>query len=328
MKIPVHLRVAAGAAVLLPALACANDGVAAVSAGGIVFQKTDAIAMKKEVLTVSHDLISVDYEFVNESGADVEETIAFPLPAYGAAESPYPDYYGQPANFSVTVNGKPVPFTPALRALRDGKDVTAELRAAGLSSERIGLNETLAGHPLPPFTAAQKRVLRERGLLAEGMDEPDEPQWKVQVSYVWRQRFPAGEIVRVQHRYRPFVAGGPAAWVLDQGFTQRYCADAAFLKGWRRAANGADHLAAEHVEYILKTGNTWKSGIEDFTLNIVKRKPEELVSLCFPGTFRKIDNLTYQVRLRNFRPADDLRVYFGNVDGGNGDPGVAPQLPR
>jgi hypothetical protein len=32
-------------------LASANDGIGAVSAGGIVFGKTDAIAMKKEVLT-------------------------------------------------------------------------------------------------------------------------------------------------------------------------------------------------------------------------------------------------------------------------------------
>lgn len=321
-------RVAVAALVLAAMPAAANDGIAAVGAGGIVFGKTDAVAMKKEVLTVAHDLITVDYEFVNESGADVEETIAFPLPAYDAAASPYPDYYGQPAHFSVTVNGKPVPFTPVLRALLGNKDVTAELRAAGLSSERIGLNETLTRRPLPPFTAAQKRLLRERGLLAEGLDEPDEPQWKVQISYIWRQRFPAGQVVRVHHQYRPFVAGGPAAWVLDKDFSQRYCADAAFLKGWRRAANGADHLVAEHVEYILNTGNTWKSGIKDFTLNIVKRKPEELVSLCFPGTFRKVDHLTYQVRLRNFRPVDDLRVYFGNVDGGNGDPGVAPQLPR
>lgn len=328
MKIPVHLRVAAGAAALLPALAGANDGIAAVSAGGIVFGKTDAVAMKKEVLNISHDLVSVDYEFVNESGADVEETIAFPLPLYGATETPYPSYYGQPANFSVTVDGNSVPFTPVLRALYDGIDVTAELRAAGLSSERIALNETLTGQPPRPFTPAQRRVLRERGLLADGLDDPDEPQWQVQISYVWRQRFPAGRTVRVHHQYRPFVSGGPAAWVMDKDFAQRYCADAAFMKGWRRAANGADHLAAEHVEYILKTGNTWKRGIEDFTLNIVKRRPEELVSLCFPGTFRKVDNLTYQVRLKNFRPADDLRVYFGNVDGGNGDPGVAPILPK
>ena len=39
----------------------ANDGVGQVAIGGIVFGKTDAIAMKKEVLNVRHRKISVDY---------------------------------------------------------------------------------------------------------------------------------------------------------------------------------------------------------------------------------------------------------------------------
>jgi len=73
---------------MLPAMATANDGIAAVGLGGIVFGKTDAIAMKKEVLTISYDKISVDYEFLNESGKDVEETIVFPLPPYSAVAAP------------------------------------------------------------------------------------------------------------------------------------------------------------------------------------------------------------------------------------------------
>ena len=96
---------------------------------------------------------------------------------------------------------------------------------------------------------------------------------------------------------------------------KRYCADAAFLKGWdkliERADNGQGRYDAAKVAYILKTGNTWKNGIEDFTLNIVKSAPSELVTLCFPGTFKKIDATTYQVRLRNFRPTRDLDVFFG-----------------
>jgi hypothetical protein len=83
------------------------------------------------------------------------------------------------------------------------------------------------------------------------------------------------------------------------------------------------------VSYILKTGNTWKRGIEDFTLNIVKRRPSELVSLCFPGTVKKIDALTFQVRLSSFQPAEDLQVYFGNVDYDAADnSGVMPALAR
>ncbi|RSZ56864.1 DUF4424 family protein [Massilia atriviolacea] len=72
------------AALLFPVLALPNDGIAGVSADVIVFRKTDAIAMKKEMLNVSPSLIRVDYEFLNKSPNDVKETIVFLLPAYPA----------------------------------------------------------------------------------------------------------------------------------------------------------------------------------------------------------------------------------------------------
>jgi hypothetical protein len=33
-----------------------------------------------------------------------------------------------------------------------------------------------------------------------------------------------------------------------------------------------------------------------------------------------------QVKLRNFRPQQDLNVYFGNVENGSGNEGEAPAL--
>src|SRR5689334_850838 len=121
------------AALMFPTAVFANDGIAAVGIGGIVFGKTDAIAMKKEVLTVSYDKISVDYEFLNESGKDVEETIVFPLPPYSAVALPSNAYYGEPNDFSILVDGKPVAFTSRVSALtKDGKDVTAQLKKLGL----------------------------------------------------------------------------------------------------------------------------------------------------------------------------------------------------
>jgi hypothetical protein len=323
-------------AAILASLACgpalANDGIAGVSAGGIVFRKTDAIAMKKEVLNVSHDLITVDYEFVNESPADVEETIVFPLPAYTAAQQPSDTYYGQPNGFIIRVDGKPVGFTSRLTALHEGRDVTAQLRQLGLSDAQIADSPTFARAPrgaaVPDMTAQQRQQLEKLGLLTDyyGGDEL-QPAWQVQVNYVWRQKFPAGKVVRVHHAYRPFVSAGPGESTMDEDFSRRYCADQAFMQAWRKIAarNQAGMVNARHVSYILKTGNTWKRGIEDFTLNIIKRKPSELVSLCFPGTVKKIDAHTFQVRLSNFQPADDLNVYFGNVGYDFGDnSGVRP----
>jgi hypothetical protein len=329
------MKLLPAAAMLLPALAGANDGIGGVSAGGIVFGKTDAIAMKKEVLTVSHQLISVDYEFVNESARALEESIVFPLPPYAATNLPSDTYYGQPANFSITVDGKPVGFRTVVRALLGGEDVTAQLHGAGISDAQIANHERFTTRAtVAPLSAAQRQRLVDLKLIGPGPSDEQEPLWEVQVNYVWQQRFPAGQTVRVHHAYRPFVSTGPAHWGMDGDTANRYCADAAFLNGWRRLAarnagpDGAyPYLRAAKVAYILQTGNTWKNGIEDFTLNIVKQSPAELVSLCFPGTFQKTDARTFQLRLRNFRPSADLEVYFGNIDA-DGEPGdgVMPRV--
>ena len=304
----------------------ANDGIGAVAAGGIVFGKTDAVAMKKEVLNVGHDRITVDYEFLNESGADVEETIVFPMPAYPVRQQEADAYYGQPSGFTVTVDGKPVRMRTVVRALYADEDVTAQLVKAGLSDAQIAYGTVFDDQVrVPPLSAAQRRRLHDAGLFGDG------PEWDAQVSYVWQQKFPSNRIVRVHHAYRPLVSAGPGESSVDSDTVKRYCADDAFLKGWDKVIERANSTPqggydAAKVAYILKTGNTWKNGIEDFTLNIVKSAPSELVTLCFPGTFKKIDARTYQVRLRNFRPTRDLDVFFGIPGGGGGI--YAPEPPR
>lgn len=312
------------AALLLPPLALANDGIGGVSAGGIVFGKTDAIAMKKEVLTVSYELISVDYEFVNESPADVEETIIFPLPAYPASEQPSDSYFGRPGGFTIKVDGKNVAYSTVVRASLDGVDVTAQLRKLGLTDAQIAFHPSFAPETqVAPFTAQQRQQLTKLKLVDDDAVGSVGPVWDIQVNYVWKQKFPANKVVRVHHAYQPFVSAGPGESGMDDDTARRYCADAAFLKSWKKLAArngdpGGSYLNAAKVSYILKTGNTWKNGIEDFTLNVVKGHPSELVSLCFPGAFKKTDAKTYQVRLRNFKPEQDLEVYFGNIEGGAG----------
>lgn len=323
-----HLQLAI-AALTFSNAALANDGIAAVGVGGIVFGKTDAIAMKKEVLNISHNLISVDYEFLNESTRDVDETIVFPLPAYPAAQQGSDTYYGQPDGFSIRVDGKPVAFQSRLVARSpDGDDVTAQLRKLGFSNKEIAYSPTFAykSGKVAAFTEQQARQMIKLGLLDK---ESREPTWTVEVNYVWTQKFPANKIVRVHHDYRPFVAGGPGESAMHEDFAKIYCTDQSYLNARAKVeARKNGYLNTHNVSYILTTGNTWKNGIEDFTLNIVKRKPDELISLCFPGNFKKIDARTYQVRLQNFHPTQDLDVHFGNVDNDEDQSGVMPVLPK
>ncbi|UTY57214.1 DUF4424 family protein [Massilia sp. erpn] len=320
------------AALLLPSFAFANDGIGAVSTGGIVFRKTDAIAMKKEVLNVSHDLISVDYEFVNESPRDVEETIIFPLPEYPVAIQMGNTYYGQPSGFSIYVDGRPVGFITRVQATLDERDVTTQLKKAGLSDAQIAFSAAFKdGAKVPELSARQRQQLMELGLIGELADGEIGSRWSVRVNYIWRQKFPARKVLRVHHEYRPFVSAGTGASTTADDFAQRYCADQAFFKAHEKIAARTEggFPNARAVSYILKTGNTWKRGIEDFTLNIVKRSPVELVSLCFPGDFKRIDAQTLQVRLKNFRPADDLAIYFANVEHSEEDgSGVMPAAAK
>lgn len=319
------------AALVFPTAVLANDGIASVGVGGIVFGKTDSVAMKKEVLTISYDKISVDYEFLNESSKDVEETIVFPLPAYSAVALPSNAYYGEPNGFSILVDGKPVAFKSRLTALtHEGKDVTAQLKKLGLSDTQIA-NPTVFTNmerSVPPgLTEHQANALVKQGLWNEGLDGPD---WMVKVDYVWTQKFAANKLVRVHHDYRPFVAAGSGSAMYDEPaqFQKNYCVDPGFLAVRAKTVGKKTLFDGLDVSYILTTGNTWKRGIEDFTLNIVKRKPDELVSLCFPGTLKKIDALTFQAHLLNFKPAQDLRIHFANVDDGNKHAGVMPKLNR
>ena len=60
--------------------AFANDSSAELSAGGLVFTRSNDIALLSEHLTISPDTVSVRYQFVNETERPVTLTIAFALP--------------------------------------------------------------------------------------------------------------------------------------------------------------------------------------------------------------------------------------------------------
>ena len=54
-----------------------------------------------------------------------------------------------------------------------------------------------------------------------------------------------------------------------------------------------------------------------------------LISLCFPGQFKKLDALTLESRIANFVPAADLRVRFlATARQGARLPYTDPDAPR
>lgn len=328
--------------------ALANDGIGQLGIGGIInYGKSESVSMRKEILEISASRVKVDYDFFNDSDQDITLPVVFPLPPYTAI-LPSMSWAGQPVGFKLFVNGVEKAFVAHLRATiawprATGTDVTNKLFAIGLAPEQVAmLPGVLPGEnispfttetrkPIPPITKKQRQALREAGLLISGpTGETDFPAWRVHVSYAWDMTFPAQRAIHVSHSYKPFRSLGTAAAGMSDSFDElknQYCADSRLLDSLR---NGLDKLAESNknwsfgtagtkVDYILTTANTWKGPIKDFTLRLKKLSPRELVSLCFPGTFRKVDPLTLEVHLQDFVPSSELSVRFINPSLGYGE---------
>lgn len=313
----------------------ANDGFGALGAGGIIIGKTNDIAMVKEVLDISYDTIKVDYEFVNESDHDITETIVFPLPPY-KADTPLGPYAGVMPNFAILVDGQSVTFNTKVRAMQKGVDVTDMLRQIGFNDYEIAMfpfdEKLVSNHNL--MVSPDKKALLIKNGLAIDVHYTVLANWENHVVYEWRQTFKAGKKVKVSHSYAPFVAIGSASGYCLEGdslikgsresLITNFCAD-------KKTLNILDSLYADEknrdllrqlsgaiVDYVLLTANTWKDGVRDFKLIIRTKSPKEVVALCFPKPLRKVNDTTYEVELKNFKPTSDLRVYFGNIKSQDG----------
>jgi len=87
-------------------------------------------------------------------------------------------------------------------ALHDGRDITADLRRAGLVAEQVGLGE----EGLVVAAAADQR--RYRKLLASGalrgVDGVYVPRWYAQTTHSWQQSYPPGETeMSLRYQARP-----------------------------------------------------------------------------------------------------------------------------
>lgn len=303
--------------------AWANDGIAGLDTGNLTLGHTDKVAMAREVLEMWPDKITVDYDFVNESDHDVRETLVFPLPRYGNATHVAGDGYygGQPRGFKILVDGEPKSFSTRVVAYFKGRDITAELHALGLTDRQIALFPG-PGAPFSetakPFTAAQTTALSRRGWLEDESADGPTPGWEVSVNYLWYLTFPAGKHVHVHHTYRPFPTIGIATSMMRAAeLREQACADTATLAAWKKVSqplqDGYRQTNGRFVGYVLKTGNTWKDGIRDFTLRLHRLSPTGLVSTCFDAPVADPDPLTREYHLMDFHPAKDLSVYFGNL---------------
>ena len=299
----------------------ADDSSASLAAGGLVFTKQADIRMAVEDLRISPREVRVRYEFVNDGNKDVQTVVAFPMPDIDVREFWYeplgttvdqsPNFMG----FALTVDGRKVEATPDERAVLNGKDVTAQVKAAGLPIN-------IAGSKLVDRIGHLSPALR-RALAAQGLVEIDgteaHPHWIAKTSFWWHQAFPAGKTVVIEHRYQPvtgqFFFGLSDLTGKEPNYTKSYCIDAP-AQGAIRAriakldVNGPNgqYLQAYQTDFVLKTANNWKGPIGHFKLTLDKLKPENLLSLCWGGDLKKTGPTTFESTRENFAPARDIKM--------------------
>jgi hypothetical protein len=327
------------AAPALAPAARANDGFGGLSATGLVFTQTDAVAMEREDLFIGLDRIRVAYTFRNITDADVTGEVIFPLPPISlqylqSSDFNLPEDRENLVNFTATVAGAPVavkidriavlepPFVENRPAAEQydtpGQDVTAVLARHGipLTLDTGALTEALLALSPDAQAALQSEGLADFYAGDPAQDMPPEawPLWSIVIRYHWTQTFPAGATLDVVHDYENRPPGGLFSWQhppIDdwaKDYQSRYCIDDGTSRAIAKRLAATDgYGTAYSLAYVLRTANSWAGPIGDFRLTLDKGATENVISLCIDG-IEKTGATTFEVRRKNFTPDRDLDI--------------------
>jgi hypothetical protein len=325
--------------------AAANDGFGGLSATGLTFARTDAVVMETEDLTITPDRISVSYTFRNITAADVTGEVIFPLPPIplsglmmSAWNLPADLASENPFGFTVTVDGKAVPVavdriavveppwqagrTAAAKYDAPGRDVTAVLARHGLP---LTLDAEDIRRRLLALPAAARADLAAGGVAewydpAPGEDFPPDAwaNWSVVLRHHWTQRFPAGQVLRIDHSYAHHPPGGLFGWQhpptedWQRDLQARYCIDNGTSRAIARALPAGEDDAtswgmAWNIAYVLRTAGSWAGPVRRFRLTLDKGAADRVISLCAEGVVRT-GPTTFVIEKTDFTPDRDLDI--------------------
>ncbi len=291
--------------------AFANDSAVETSAGGLKLRKENSVLMKKERLSISRSLVRVEYEFRNTTNESAVSEVAFPIPPYKYV---FDDMSRDFADFKAWIDGKPVNVEKEVRAIVNKRDVTDDLRQAGIKIETFGDYDASTGtDQFKGLKPDIRKKLVSIGIVKEHKDKKGKvvdhsPLWEVSIKYHWQQEFPPQTIVRVKHEYKPVSGYGGSDVKTFKKYFKDTCIDQkTYSELKRREADSYFNIS--WVSYILTTANTWQTPLEDFEL-IVDGKKGDLISFCWDGTVEKVGPEKLRAQVKNFIPKKELKVFF------------------
>ncbi len=322
----------------------ANDGYGGLSATGLTFGRTDAVAMEEEDLFISLDRVEVSYLFRNKTDTDVTGEVIFPMPPVALADLVVMDW-NLPEDrslknilaFTAEVDGRPVavtidPIAVILPELAEGAPLSASYDTPGRDVTAL-----LAKYQIPLGLDVDAVLARLAQLDQAALDElkaedvidffgeprqmaPDEiyAKWSVVYRYHWTQTFPAGSAMRIKHGYDNRPSGGMFVWSdppkeeWTQEVAAKYCIDAGTSKGIMKALGAAGDKGytgggASYISYVLRTANSWAGPISKFKLTLDKGDPKNIISLCADGV-KKITPTRFVIEKTDYSPDKDLEV--------------------
>lgn len=302
--------------------AYANDSAVESAAGGLKLRKERSVLMEKERLFISEKLVRVEYEFRNTGKTAVSSEVAFPIPPY---EVQYEDLDRDFKDFKAWVDGKPIKVNVEARAFVKGREVTDDLKKAGIKLEEFGgLWSEKKDEVLDKIKPVSRNRLIKIGALkklsyldpaSNRNEEYVHPGWETHIKYYWHQEFPPGKVVRIKHEYSPVAGNQYVQFSAMKEELKDACIDDATFNeikknvAMRKGRDGDTFVYPTWVNYILTTANTWQTPIKDFEL-IIQREKNDLVTFCWDGPVENIGDGKFRADKSDFVPSKDLRIYF------------------
>jgi hypothetical protein len=262
----------------------ANDTVASIVGGNVIFEKTEDISMDSEELEISQDNVFVEYQFRNIKNKPIDRTVSFPL-AKMHSETPYEVRVGDwfkgkdPLAFHLMENGKTKPVK--IVTTKENQDSEDEIFYTNVN---YTWNQHFPAGKTIRISHRYKTILGSGGGTEFTQDEKNR--------YCMDQSFLKG-----------FES-------LKSKLKKTLPADEMSLE--KGGLNAHLHFNSfGHFSYILKTANNWAGPIGKFRLKIRKNRPSTLVSLCWDG-LKKVSDTEFVSEKENFRPTSDLYILFVN----------------